>query len=215
MRNHKHIFALCAALSLTTGLMLSSLSQAEDNGVYPDHLQSGYGSIVTDNFNHCVGLGAGQTVSNNQCGPTVAPAAEPTPPIAIPRPQAHEPMVMHHPDITLSADALFDFDKAILKPNGKKAINAELAKIKIHHHAKNPIKAIKIVGYTDNVGSKQYNLKLSLKRAQAVKAYLVKKGLNAKIISVSGLGMADPVATNSTKAGRAKNRRAEIYITYR
>ncbi len=213
MKNSKRFVVTIALLGSTAGAFFSYSTQASEDMGYPAHLQSSYGSVVTDNFNNCVGLGAGEMSSYNQCGVTPAPEMKKEMPAVMPKPQAHAPMVMHHPDITLSADALFDFNKAILKPQGKTAINRELAKI--NHRSNRAIKGIKIVGYTDSVGTKQYNLKLSLKRAEAVKAYLVQKGINAQIVRVNGLGMADPVASNSTKEGRAKNRRAEIYITYK
>ncbi|MGR3218782.1 MAG: OmpA family protein [Candidatus Anammoxibacter sp.] len=74
----------------------------------------------------------------------------------------------------------------------------------------NPDLSIRIEGHTDNIGSKKYNINLSGKRAQAVKDYLVKMGIDAKRISVKGLGLAKPIATNSTDEGRAINRRAEL-----
>ncbi|HQT82133.1 MAG: hypothetical protein B7Z60_07345 [Ferrovum sp. 37-45-19] len=217
MKNVKHILAFSTLISIITVLMTTISANASDDLAFPAHLESTYGSVVTDNFHHCVGLGAGEMASQNKCSSAITPpvAMETPKPMAEPKPQYHAPMAKAQPDITLSADALFDFDKSVLKPQGKAAIDRELTKIKDHHHSLDAIKTIKIVGYTDSVGSKQYNLKLSLRRAEAVKSYLVKNGLAAEMIQVSGLGMADPVDTNSTKAGRAKNRRAEIYITYR
>jgi OOP family OmpA-OmpF porin len=70
----------------------------------------------------------------------------------------------------------------------------------------------KIVGYTDNVGKASYNKKLSLKRADAVKAVLVKDGIAADRLTTEGRGMENPVASNKTKAGRAQNRRIEVEL---
>jgi outer membrane protein OmpA-like peptidoglycan-associated protein len=72
---------------------------------------------------------------------------------------------------------------------------------------------ITIFGYTDSTGSAEYNLKLSGERAASVKNYLVGKGLAASRFSVTGLGIADPIATNDTAEGRSKNRRVEFAIT--
>ncbi len=72
--------------------------------------------------------------------------------------------------------------------------------------------ALQVNGYTDNIGSKKYNLKLSDARVKTVKDYLVSKGLSADVISVKGYGEANPVASNSTRSGREKNRRVEFQI---
>lgn len=72
---------------------------------------------------------------------------------------------------------------------------------------------IVIYGYTDNTGAAEYNLKLSGERAAAVKSYLAGKGLSSTRFSVSGLGIADPIATNDTPEGRSQNRRVEFAIT--
>jgi len=69
-----------------------------------------------------------------------------------------------------------------------------------------------IVGYTDNLGSKKYNKKLSIMRAKKVKSHFVKNGINAKRLTTLGLGIAEPRADNKTKEGRAKNRRVEFRV---
>jgi outer membrane protein OmpA-like peptidoglycan-associated protein len=73
---------------------------------------------------------------------------------------------------------------------------------------------ISIEGHTDNKGSVAVNQKLSEKRAQAVKNYLVKKGIAATRITAQGFGPTKPIATNATPAGRAKNRRVELHLSY-
>lgn len=72
---------------------------------------------------------------------------------------------------------------------------------------------ITIFGYTDSTGSAEYNLKLSGERAASVKSYLASKGLSAARFTVTGLGIADPIADNATPEGRSKNRRVEFAIT--
>jgi len=72
---------------------------------------------------------------------------------------------------------------------------------------------IKIYGYTDSTGKEDFNLKLSEKRAASVKDYLVAKGLKASRFETKGMGIADPIADNSTAEGRSKNRRVEFAIT--
>jgi outer membrane protein OmpA-like peptidoglycan-associated protein len=68
----------------------------------------------------------------------------------------------------------------------------------------------RVAGYTDAIGSVQYNLDLSRRRAQAVVDYLVSQGIDAARFEVIGMGKSDPIATNSTPEGRAMNRRVEI-----
>lgn len=101
----------------------------------------------------------------------------------------------------------FEFDKSDLTPQAKANLD-KLAKVFIA----NPDTKLMIYGYTDNVGKEEYNVKLSRSRANAVKAYLVSKGIGTKRLTTEGMGMADPIASNDTAAGRAKNRRVEFSI---
>ena len=72
---------------------------------------------------------------------------------------------------------------------------------------------VDIVGHTDNTGKADVNQKLSEKRANAVKAYLTKKGVAADRLTAKGAGLEQPVADNNSSAGRAKNRRVEFKIS--
>jgi OOP family OmpA-OmpF porin len=111
--------------------------------------------------------------------------------------------------MVFDAVALFDFDKAELKPEGKDQIKKyrEDAKAEFSRADK-----IVITGHTDNVGTADYNMKLSLQRAEAVRDYLVGLGADPAKMEVKGEGMANPIADNSTKEGRAQNRRVEVDI---
>lgn len=107
--------------------------------------------------------------------------------------------------VTLNADALFDFDKSVLKPAAKASLDSLAGKVKSL-----TLEVIVAVGHTDSIGTDAYNQKLSIRRAEAVKKYLVSQGIEAKRIYVEGKGESQPVADNKTKEGRAKNRRVQI-----
>jgi outer membrane protein OmpA-like peptidoglycan-associated protein len=99
----------------------------------------------------------------------------------------------------------FDFNKSTIK----KSEDAELQKA-VDFLKKNKDYKISLVGYTDSIGSDKYNQKLSERRANSVKEYLVAHGANARKIEASGRGKADPIASNDTEQGRAQNRRVEL-----
>jgi len=134
-------------------------------------------------------------------------ASAPAPAPAAPAP-APAPAPSREKTILFGA-VLFDFDKAVLKPEGKEAIKTyrEEARAKLTRADK-----IIVTGHTDNKGTAAYNKKLSLRRAQAVRDYLVSLGVDAKKIEVRGMGLTQPVADNSTEEGRAKNRRVELEV---
>lgn len=101
----------------------------------------------------------------------------------------------------------FEFDKSDLTAKAKTNLD-KLAKVFIA----NPDTKVVIYGYTDSQGKDEYNQKLSRGRANAVKAYLVSKGIGTKRFTTEGMGEADPIASNDTDSGRAKNRRVEFGI---
>lgn len=102
----------------------------------------------------------------------------------------------------------FDFNKSTLTTQAKANLD-KLVKVFTEY----PDTNIVIYGYTDNKGSADYNLNLSQDRATSVKNYLAKKGLVASRFTVTGLGIADPIASNDTDQGRSQNRRVEFAIT--
>ena len=109
--------------------------------------------------------------------------------------------------VTYAADAFFDFDKSVLKPAGKAKLDDLVSKVKGIN-----LEVIIAVGHTDSIGTDAYNQKLSVRRAESVKAYLISKGIEKNRIYTEGKGEKQPVADNKTKEGRAKNRRVEIEV---
>ena len=132
-----------------------------------------------------------------------APAAAPD--AAAPAAPAPAPAVASK--VTFAADAFFDFDKSVLKPEGKAKLDDLTAKIKDID-----LEVVIAVGHTDSVGSDAYNQKLSMRRSESVKAYLVSKGIEKNRVYTEGKGEKQPVASNKTKEGRAQNRRVEIEV---
>ena len=139
----------------------------------------------------------------------VAPvvAAEPAPaPVVVQTPPPPQPQPVSE-KVSFAAESLFDFDKSVVKPAGKAALNELLGKLQGMD-----TEAMVSVGHADSVGSDAYNQKLSLRRAEAVKSYLVSKGVAPSRVFVEGKGESQPVADNKTAEGRAKNRRVIVEV---
>jgi OOP family OmpA-OmpF porin len=137
--------------------------------------------------------------------PPAPPKAAPPPPPPPPPPPA--PPKPTTEKITFAADALFDFDKYVIKPEARAKLDDLVSKL-----AGVNLEVIVAVGHTDWIGTEEYNLGLSARRANAVKQYLVSKGIEANRIYTEGKGEKQPVADNRTAEGRAKNRRVEIEV---
>ena len=143
--------------------------------------------------------------------PAAAPAAPavvaaPAAPVAA-APAAPAPMPVAAAKVTYASDAFFDFDKSVLKPEGKAKLDDLVGKVKGIN-----LEVIIAVGHTDATGADAYNQKLSVRRSEAVKAYLVSKGIEKNRVYTEGKGEAQPVADNKTREGRSKNRRVEIEV---
>lgn len=140
--------------------------------------------------------------------PVIQPTVNvPRPTIVAPAAKPAEP-VRELPKISLGTTVLFDFDKSVIKPEGRVALDRISDNIR-----KINLDVVVAIGHTDSIGSDAYNLRLGLRRAEAVKAYLVSKGLPANKITVESHGERQPIADNRTEIGRAQNRRVEIKIT--
>jgi outer membrane protein OmpA-like peptidoglycan-associated protein len=108
--------------------------------------------------------------------------------------------------MNLGSDHLkFEFDKAELRPEDRELLSRIAGIILTSHDY-----TISVNGHTDDVGSEAYNQKLSERRAEAVRDYLVKSGLPAEIFTVTGHGKALPLVAGTSEAARAKNRRVEL-----
>jgi OOP family OmpA-OmpF porin len=139
---------------------------------------------VPDYLDKCPGTPAGVTVDKDGCPPA---------------PKVIDKIILH---------VLFDLDKSTLKPSSLDELQKAVAFVK-----KYPGANVRLDGYTDSLGTDAYNIKLSERRAAAVRDYLIKEaGVDSSKITAVGHGKADPVADNKTAEGRAKNRRVEVSI---
>lgn len=109
--------------------------------------------------------------------------------------------------ITFGSDELFDFDRAELKARAR----AKLDELAVQIQGAD-IRAIHVIGYTDGIGTDAYNDKLSERRANSVRDYLLSKGVNPSQIDTEGRGKRDPIASNATKEGRTQNRRVDVKV---
>ncbi|AKZ64812.1 membrane protein [Herbaspirillum hiltneri N3] len=195
----KLVFAAASA-----AIALSATAQEiKDIKVRPNslYLQDGRDVVTRSGFGLCW-----QTAFVN--GPCEEAPAQAAAPAAAPAaPAAAAAAAPTSEKVTYAADAFFDFDKAVLKPAGKSKLDELVANLKGLN-----LEVIIAVGHTDSVGSVAYNQKLSVRRAESVKAYLVSKGVEANRVYTEGKGKSQPVADNKTAAGRAKNRRVEIEV---
>jgi OOP family OmpA-OmpF porin len=135
--------------------------------------------------------------------PRPAPPPPPPPP---PPPAKPKPAPKVERTIILD-DVLFDFDKSNIKPEAGAILDRLVAFMK-----ENKDQKAALSGHTDSVGSDAYNQKLSERRTNSVKDFVVKKGVESGRISSQGFGESKPIADNKTKEGRAKNRRVEIKV---
>jgi OOP family OmpA-OmpF porin len=208
------VSTLLALLLAAVGAAFTASADAQSKDAY---LQDGRGVIARNsNFgdprigNLCWRTGywtPAQAIF--ECDPdlvkvAVAVAPPPPPPPVVTPPPPPAPV---NQKVTYAADAFFDFDKSVLKPEAKGKLDELVGKL-----ASINLEVVIAVGHTDGIGSDAYNDKLSVRRAESVKAYLVSKGIAANRVYTEGKGKRQPVADNKTTEGRAKNRRVEIEV---
>jgi len=201
-------FALALALVMATG---AASAQTVDNWVNP------FGGVWKNGTNELCWRNAFWTPATSIEGCDGAPPPAPevvqqtptaalpptTPPVVTPPP----PVMPVATRVVFNADTFFDFDKASLKPEGRQLLDQVVTQVSTL-----TLETIIAVGHTDWTGAEAYNQQLSERRAESVKRYLVDKGIDADRIYTEGKGKTSPVAPNTTREGRAQNRRVEIEI---
>ncbi|MES2185851.1 MAG: OmpA family protein [Pseudomonadota bacterium] len=213
MKKLNKVAMLFAIAAVATAAGAQTRVTAANGGNVIDNWQNGTGEYVWKNgTNEYCWRDSNWTPATAAVGcdgalVPVAAVAAPMAPVATPAPTPAAPPAVGASKVTFAADAFFDFDKSVLKPAGKQALDGVVSKVKGIN-----LEVIIAVGHTDSVGTDAYNQKLSIRRSEAVKAYLVSKGIEKNRVYTEGKGEKQPVADNKTAAGRAKNRRVEIEV---
>jgi OmpA-OmpF porin, OOP family len=217
LNNVASLFATVALATLSSGAFAQA--QNVDNWVNPNGL-----TWMNGTNQHCwrdanwtpataVGTCDGALKPMAAPAPAPAPAAAPVAPAAAPAAVPAAPAPAPAPvapvaeKVTFAADAFFDSGKSVLKPDGKAKLDDLVGKMTGMN-----LEVIIAVGHTDTDGGDAYNQKLSVRRSEAVKAYLLGKGVEKNRVYTEGKGEKQPVADNKTKEGKAKNRRVEIEV---
>jgi OOP family OmpA-OmpF porin len=159
------------------------------------------GDGVPDFRDKCPNTPAGKKVDKDGC-PLPEPMAEPAPmpaPAPVPAPA---PALAPEPRL---AGANFDFDKAVIREADVANLEQDVAALMKWGDVK-----VEVAGHTDSVGSEAYNMDLSLRRANAVRDWMISKGVAADRLIVKGYGESMPIADNGTAEGRFSNRRVEL-----
>jgi len=207
MKKLNKVAMMFAVAALATAAGAQNRVTAADGGPVIDNWQNGTGELVWKNgTNELCWRDASWTPATAAAGCDGALVPPPPPVAAAPAPAPVPPAVAAS-KVTFAADAFFDFDKYVLKPEGRAKLDDLVSKIKGVN-----LEVIIAVGHTDSIGSDAYNQRLSVRRAESVKAYLVSKGIERNRVYTEGKGEKQPVADNRTKEGRAKNRRVEIEV---
>jgi OOP family OmpA-OmpF porin len=214
---------LAACTIALSALAMNASAQSVDKSAY---LLDTRGDVVKDPYNLCWRTGYWSPAKAiAECDPDLVPKPAPKPAAApaaapaapkpaappAPKPAAVSPSTEK---VTMAADALFDFDKSVIKADAKGKLDDLVGKVKDVN-----LEVVIAIGHADRIGSHAYNNKLSLRRADSVKAYLVSKGIAANRIYTEGKGKKQPVKDCPKISDRKKlieclspNRRVEIEV---
>ncbi len=201
-----------SAIGLTMGVM-SATATAEGDGFVEDYVTNSYGQVWKNSYGECWRDRFADTdVKLEECGYEKAMGVAEI----VVNNDMKEVIVTDNPpkcpDVIVLEDLHFDFDSAVIKEIDKEKLKAARDFIRAElPEGCHRTETVEVIGHTDSTGPEEYNQQLSLRRAQAVVDYLKSIGAEANFVAI-GKGESEPVADNSTKEGRAKNRRVVIDI---
>lgn len=216
MRTTPYLLSTLGAILISAGAVTAHAAE----GVYydPSNAASPTGKTIGHELYRTIGC-PGQQLFGTPCKvpapapvaaapePTPAPAyvAPPAPAPAYVAPPAPEPVPAPPPKKLVLEGVNFDFDKSTIRQEDLPNIDKDVAALETWGNVN-----IEVAGHTDSRGSDKYNMSLSQRRAEAVRNYLISKGIAADRLTAKGYGESQPVADNATDEGRFKNRRVEL-----
>jgi OOP family OmpA-OmpF porin len=198
---------MLAMVSLTS-VGIASAHEVANQG----YLIDTRGNVVKNNYNECWRTGYWTpAMATAECDPSLVKKAEPKiaeakAPAAAPVPVAGPEKAAFAP-ITLQAETLFDFDKSVIRADGKKKLDDEVvSKMKEYPQ----VEVLLVTGHTDRIGSDAYNQKLSQRRADALKGYLVAQGVEDKRIETAAKGESEPVVSCDNVKGKVSGKNKKL-----
>lgn len=211
MRTNRYVFSIVGATLISAGVVTAHAAE----GVFydPTNAASPTGFTIGYELFRTIGC-PGRELLGTPCPvPPPAPvAAEPEPapaPVAAaPEPAALAPATEPSPAAPqklVMEGVNFDFDKAVIRQEDIPKLDRDVATLKEWGDVK-----VEVAGHTCNIGTDEYNLGLSQRRAEAVRDYLISHGVSADRLTAKGYGESQPIADNSTREGRIQNRRVEL-----
>jgi len=206
--------AACAVVGGFAGAAIESqwFSNKSIRGGKAEVVNTNTGQVLSTSYTHpdypasiAIGAGGGAILCGLLGHYFWDPEAEPTPPPPPPPPTPEPPPVVSQKIVLRGVN--FDFNKSDIRPDSRAVLDEAATVLK-----EEPDVRISVEGYTDSIGSEEYNERLSVRRADAVFRYLVNHGVAPDRMNVVGYGKTHPVASNETESGRAQNRRVELHV---
>jgi len=208
MRATRFLFSFLGAILLSAGAVTVHAAEGAfydpSNAASPTGKTSGYELFRTIG---CPGrelLGVPCPVPPAPAPVAAAPEPTPAPVVAAPEP-APAALAPVAPQKLVMEGVNFDFDKAVIRQEDIPKLDRDVATLKEWGDVK-----VEVAGHTCNIGTDEYNMGLSQRRADAVRNYLISQGISADRLTAKGYGESQPIADNATREGRVQNRRVEL-----